>query len=295
MGAGGGTQRERAPGRRLRLHRKSLTIMKRYVLLVFIAAIAASCRPTKKIGVALAKKDTTQVAVPAPTGREDTIAFIRRTLDGVKARHIDFHTFTAKINVDYKDATNKNQNLNVNVRMYKDSAIWISATGFMGIEGMRALITKDSVKILNKLDKVYTARSMSYLQDVTDMPLDLPTMQNLLVGNPIFFDSVSSYAHSSGVLTLQSVGTWFKHLLALGDDDGNIMRSKIDDVDPSSNRTADITYGEYQEKGGVKFATKRQIILSEAKKLSVKMDFRQFAFNEEISFPFSIPKNYKRQ
>ncbi|RYY89882.1 MAG: DUF4292 domain-containing protein [Chitinophagaceae bacterium] len=289
------TQREPTPGRWFRLHRKSIRTMKRLLLIVFIAAIAASCRPTKKIGVALSKKDTTQAVVAAANGKEDSLAYIRRALDGVHARHISFNTFTAKINVDYKDATNKNQNLNVNVRMFKDSAIWISATGFMGIEGMRALITKDSVKILNKLDKIYTARSMAYLQEVTDMPLDLPTMQNLLVGNPIFFDSVSSYAHASGGLTLQSVGSWFKHLLALSEDDGSILRSKIDDVDPTSNRTADITYSDYEDKGGIKFATKRQIILSEAKKLSVKMDFRQYAFNEEVSFPFSIPKNYKRQ
>ncbi|GAB4092723.1 DUF4292 domain-containing protein [Flaviaesturariibacter terrae] len=269
--------------------------MKKLILIVLIAAVAASCRSTKKIGAALAKKDSTQMLPAKSNGHDDTLAFIRRTLDAVRAHHIDYNTFTAKINIDYKDATNKNQNLNVNVRIYRDSAIWISATGFMGIEGMRALISKDSVKILNKLDKVYTARSMAYLQEVTDMPLDLGTMQDLIVGNPIFFDSVSTYARSSGTLTLLSVGTWFKHLLALNEGDLTVSRSKIDDLDQALNRTADITYTDYQEKGGVQFATKRQIILSGAKKLSVKMDFRQYAFNEEVSFPFSIPKNYKRQ
>lgn len=268
--------------------------MKKLILIALIAAVAASCRSTKKIGVALAKKDSAQVG-QTNSGHNDSLALIQRTLEGLRSHRIDFNTFTAKINIDYKDATNKNQNLNANLRMIRDSAIWISATGFMGIEGMRALITKDSVKILNKLDKVYTARSMAYLQEVTDMPLDLTTMQNLLVGNPIFFDSATSYARNSGTLTLLSVGTWFKHLLALNEGDGSISRSKIDDVDPSSNRTADITYSDYEVKNGVRFATKRQIILSEAKKLSVKMDFRQYAFNEEVSFPFNVPKNYKRQ
>ena len=269
--------------------------MKKLILIVLIAAVAASCRSTKKIGVALAKKDTVQTLSAPSSAHADSLALIQRTLEGLRSRYIDFNSFTAKINVDYKDATNKNQNLNANVRMIKDSAIWISATGFMGIEGMRALITRDSVKILNKLEKVYTARSMAYLQEVTDMPLDLHTMQNLLLGNPIFFDSATSYARSSGTLTLLSVGTWFKHLLALNEGEFTISRSKIDDVDPTSNRTADITYSDYQEKNGVRFATKRQIILSEAKKLSVKMDYRQYAFNEEVSFPFNVPKNYKRQ
>jgi hypothetical protein len=47
----------------------------------------------------------------------------------------------------------KNYDVNATMRMYKDSAIWLSANAVLGIEAMRVLITKDSVKLLNKLDK----------------------------------------------------------------------------------------------------------------------------------------------
>jgi hypothetical protein len=47
--------------------------------------------------------------------------------------------------------------------MKKDSLIWISVNGALGIEGMRVLIDKDSVRILNKLDKEYQVRSLEYL------------------------------------------------------------------------------------------------------------------------------------
>ena len=73
--------------------------------------------------------------------------------------------------------------------MYKDSVIWISITALFGIEGLRAYITKDSVKIINKQDKVYTGRSVAYLQEVTALPLDLHSLQELLIGNPVFLDS----------------------------------------------------------------------------------------------------------
>ena len=56
--------------------------------------------------------------------------------------------------------------------MYKDSIIWISVTAIFATEGIRAYITKDSVKLLNKQDKIYTARSVSYLQEITALPLD---------------------------------------------------------------------------------------------------------------------------
>ena len=71
---------------------------------------------------------------------------------------ISFTTFSAKIDVDYQGTDGKKYNVNANLRMYKDSVIWISVTGLFGIEGLRAYITKDSVKILNKLDKIYTSK-----------------------------------------------------------------------------------------------------------------------------------------
>jgi outer membrane lipoprotein-sorting protein len=42
----------------------------------------------------------------------------------------------------------------------------------------------------------------------------------------------------------------------------------------------------------VHFATKRRISIAEKKKLDIRLDFKQYAFNETVSFPFSIPKNY---
>ncbi|RYY93661.1 MAG: DUF4292 domain-containing protein, partial [Chitinophagaceae bacterium] len=268
MGARKRPCRKRAPGRRLRLHRKRITTMKKLILLLFIAAVAASCRPTRKIGAALAKKDSAQAAAHKTTGHDDSVAYIRDAMATVRSHHIDFNTFSAKVNIDYKDADNKNYNVNATLRMQKDSAIWISANAFMGIEAIRALITKDSVKVMVKLDKkTYTARSMSYLQEVTDMPLTLSTMQDLIIGNPIFLDSAMAYSRTPGTVTLLSVGDLFKHLLALNEGDLTIARSKIDDINPASSRTADITYSDYADKDGMKFATKRQIILSEVKKL----------------------------
>jgi Domain of unknown function (DUF4292) len=42
------------------------------------------------------------------------------------------------------------------------------------------------------------------------------------------------------------------------------------------------------------FSTKRNITVSEKKKLDIVLDYRQYGFNETLSFPFNVPKNYKR-
>jgi hypothetical protein len=178
--------------------------------------------------------------------------------------------------------------------MQKDSLIWVSVNAALGIEVMRMIVTKDSVKLLDKLDKVYTIRRIDYLQEVTSLPLSLSTLQDLIIGNPVFLDkNIVSYSAGSGSVTLLSIGQWFKNLLVISETNKKILRSKLDDVDISRNRTADLTYTDYEDKRGAIFSTRRNITVVEKKKLDIRLNFKQYSFNDPVSFPFSVPKNYK--
>ena len=255
----------------------------------------ASCRSTKKIQTAIAKKDTTIVTVPIEGSKNDSIQFVKNLIQKINANKIQFNTFNSKVNIDYKGADGKNYNVNANIRMYKDSAIWISANAILGIEAMRVFITKDSVKLLDKLNKTYTARSVDYLQDVTSLPLTLPILQDLLIGNAVFIDSnVVATTSNNNIISLLMIGKWFKNLLTLDAGDNSLEHSKLDDLDMARNRTADLTYSDYENKKGVPFSTKRRIAVAEKNRLDIKIDFKQYDFNQEVSFPFAIPKNYDR-
>lgn len=266
-------------------------------LLIIIASICllAACRSTKNIQTAITKKDTAIAVVAGVDAHKDSMQFIENTIQQIRQNHIAFKTFSAKINTDYRDAGNRNYNVNAFVRMYKDSAIWISINAIFGIEAMRVLITADSVKLLDKQNKEYTARSIDYLQEVTDLPLTLSTLQDLIVGNPVFLDSnnIVSYSKNGNAISLLSIGSWFKNLITVSEDDKTLLHIKLDDADLSRNRTADLTYTDYDRKQGVPFSTKRIITVAEKNKLDVTLDFKQYDLNEEVSFPFSIPKNYK--
>lgn len=267
------------------------------VLIVLVAVVLmASCRTTKNIQTAIAKKDSSVVVmVPSEDRKNDTVEFIHNILRKVDSSRLNFQTFTAKVNVDYQGSEGKNYNVNANVRMYKDSAIWISANAVLGIEALRMLITKDSVKLLNKLEKTYTARTVDYLQEMTQLPLDLKVLQDLIIGNPVFIDTnVVSFATNGSSISLLSLGQWFKNLLTVDANGNFVLHSKLDDADLARNRTADLLYSDYETKKGVPFAAKRRITVSEKKRLDVKLDFKQYDFNTEVSFPFSIPKNYSQ-
>jgi Domain of unknown function (DUF4292) len=262
---------------------------------VAIAFLIASCRSTRKIQTAITKKDTTAATTIIPLhSHEDSAAFIKTTLDRINADKIDFTTFSAKVNVDYEGADQKKYDINANLRMYRDSLIWISITAIFGVEGLRAYITKDSVKLLNKQDRIYTARSVSYLQEITALPLDLSSLQDILIGNPVFVDSdnVVSYSKTENSVSLLSIGDWFKNLLTL-DKSGRIDNCKLDDIDITRSRTCNLSYDDYENKKGPVFASRRRITITEKSKLDIKLNFKQYDFNETLSFPFSVPKNYK--
>lgn len=274
--------------------------MRFIILITSIVILFSSCRGTRKIQTAISKSDTTlTTSQPKDTlavaVKEDSVTVIKEVLGKLNAQHIDFTTFSAKLDVDYVGSDGKKENVNAKLQMYKDSIIWVSITGLLNIEGVRAIVTRDSVKILNKLDKKYTARSVAYLQEVSGLPLDLPSLQDLLLGNPVFVDTTAlSYTKDNNRLLLLSRGELFKHLLTLTENENVLIFSKLDDLDARRNRTSDLSYDNYENRKGVNFSTKRRIAISDKTKLDIKLDFKNYSFNETLSFPFSVPKNYKR-
>jgi Domain of unknown function (DUF4292) len=265
--------------------------------LVAVIASATQCRTTKKISKAIAPKDTTVAVVITKESSADSLLMIQKTLANLGKSRINYTTFTAKIKVDYEDSKGKQPDVNAYVRIIKDSLIWINIrSAFLDIDAFRILITKDSVFVVNKLNKEVQFRSIDYLQEVTEIPFDYKTVQDMIVGNPIFADTahVVSYKKNENNILIALAGDVFKHLLTLDTAGTTLIHSKLDDLDVSRNRTADITYGDFETKSGQVFSTKRQITVAEKNKLDIRMNYKQYEFNKELSISFSIPKNYKR-
>ncbi|NOT92882.1 DUF4292 domain-containing protein [Ferruginibacter sp.] len=255
-----------------------------------------SCRTTKPINKAIAPKDSTvSVMLPPNTSVADSLKMIQETMDRLHSHYIDYKTFNAKIKVEYEDSKGKKPDIIAVVRVIKDSAIWMSlSASILNVEVYRMLITKDSVILMNTREKEVQYRSLDYLQEVTQIPFDYKTIQDLLIGNPIFFDStVVSLKKADDKILVFTMGQFFKHLLTLSADKNLLLHSKLDDVDVNRNRTADITYDDFENKNGIDFSTYREITVSEKNKLDIRLKYKQYEFNKELSVTLKVPKNYK--
>ncbi len=275
--------------------------MKQFFSILFACVLLmafSACKSTKTIQQAMVKKDTIaapEVPVEKIPTREDTIRMVNEVLTNVQQKYIEFRTFSAKIKVDYSNSKGKQPDFVANVRMLKDSLIWISLGNDIGIEGIRVLISNDSIKVLDKLANTFQVRPLSHIQELSQIPFSFADLQNLLVGNPIFFnkDSITSYTNNANGYTLLSYASLFKNLLSIGTD-FSIQKSKLDDNDPALNRTCDLIYNNYETKTGVQFSTQRKITILQQTKLDVELKFKDYKFNEEMNFPFAIPKKFKR-
>lgn len=264
----------------------------RFFFIIIVGLFLTACRSANKVQTAIPVKDT---VVTVDKGHADSVQMLQTILAAMDSNKIDFTTFSAKIGIEYRDAQDKKYDLNANLRMYQDSAIWISVNAILGIEAMRALITKDSIWVMDKQNKIVTARSIDYLQEITALPLSLSTLQNLIIGNAVFADgNVVSYAKGVNTISILSLGKWFKNLTTLNEEDKTIIKSKLDDTNVARNRTADLSYSDYKKEHGINFATKRKITVVDKKKLDIGLDFKQYNLNDPVEFPFSIPRNYKK-
>lgn len=262
--------------------------------IIIVASALFSCRSTKNIQKAIIKKDTIAIVPPdvVPT-HADTLQLIEKLFSNYK--FIQYKTFAAKIKVDYFNSKGKQPDFVAYVRMKKDSVIWVSITNDLGIEGFRVLIDRDSVRVMDKLANTYQVRPLSSMQDIVQIPFSFNDIQELLVGNPVFFarDSVIAYAKNDRGYSLLSSGTIFKNLLSIGDS-YLFEKSKLDDKDIMRNRTAVLSYFEYENKTGINFSTYRELLLSQQNKLDVQLKFKDYKFNENLEFLFTVPKKFKR-
>ncbi|MEO6136227.1 MAG: DUF4292 domain-containing protein [Ginsengibacter sp.] len=272
--------------------------MKHYlqvVVTVMIVLSMMSCRSTRKFQTAITKKDTVVSVIPQVTAGDSLELEANADLKSLAEKKIDFNTFSAKAKVEYEDRNGKQPDVNAFIRLKKDSVLWISISAtFLNIEALRVLITPDSITILNKLEKTVEYKPFGYIESIAHIPLTFSILQDLLIGNPIFVsDSIVSYRKTENLILIGTIGKYFKNLLTISSDNKLLQRSKLDDADPQQNRTADFIYSDYQNNNLFNFATYREITVAEKSKVDIRLSFKQFEFNKELSFSFKVPGSYK--
>ena len=262
----------------------------------FLLFLASSCATFKKVQIiqdAVSKSDTTKSQFVAEIKKVDSLAIVKNILSKIAIAKLDYKTMNARIKVEYESAKNADSYI-ANVSMIKDSQMYITIRGAMGVIGIKAFIKKDSVVLLYPLNKTKSVerRPISYLQEVVKIPFTFSTLQDLILGNPIFMDSTNilSYKSNNNQFQVSLMGRLFKNLVILNNDNSKVLHLKLDDVDINQHRTCDITFNDHVNVGPYQFPLKRAISIVAQQKLDIQMEVKEFTFNEPVKYTFAIPK-----
>lgn len=207
----------------------------------------------------------------------------------------DFNTFSGKAKIDF-EGNGQKQDLIAHIRVRKDSLIWASVSAMGGvIQVARVLITPDTIKMVNYLDRKAIVLPMSDAQKLLPAKADFTTLQHLILGTVLRKQGTVSAAYineQNMVLVVEDSNAIQQANYSLTDSTFTMLQMQS----PNENGPVGVVLmSDYQMVDNRKFATKRKIqIQNTNNQFFLGLDFNNVDFDKVLEFPFSIPKNYKR-
>ena len=99
----------------------------------------------------------------------------------VNQNHLDYNWFTTKLNGKI-ETNGADTPFSANLRIRKDSVIWLSVSALLGIEVARIQITPDSFKLMNRINKTYWIGDFEDVESAYGIPANYEQLEGVLVG-----------------------------------------------------------------------------------------------------------------
>jgi hypothetical protein len=163
-----------------------------------------------------------------------------------------------------------------------------------GLEGFRILINKDSVVILNKLEKKYNIYKTTEFKGLSDVPLTVTQIQNIIIANPIYALNLYKIAiQNETQISIQypqnkyNTSHCYKKL-SYTIDSSNLY----DNINPNY---AKITYSNYAVYNNHYFPNYTFIQSNfNNKNTELELKYSDVDFETALSFPCQIPSSYEK-
>jgi hypothetical protein len=274
------------------------------LLFVSIMVLAFACKTKQKTVTTPPPLDTTATAEVNKDLVEDKPA--DSLLKVIRQKELTFKTLTAKVDVD-ADLDKNNASFSCNLRMVKDSAIWISISPVLGIEAIRILITTDSVKFINRLKNTYFKGDYKVVNQMLQLDADFKMVQSILLGKTYLFYVEKNYLTSIDdkhylISTLpkrklkkavaEEENPWLL-VHANWIDPANFMVNKLFIKDFKANRKLEVNYSNFITVDGQPIAKDVEIDIKAEKPAKIKLVYNKVTLNKSVNLPFTIPDNFK--
>jgi hypothetical protein len=264
----------------------------RFLLILFMLTMGFSCRSHRKI-----------VKEPIKEYGADFL------FEKLKENEFKFDYFSAKFNLDLIINKKKNS-LNGQIRMKKDSCLWVTLSPALGIEMARISLTQDSVKFINRINNTYFAGDWPTINEMLQMNIDFDVIQAILIGNDLTFYEDgkfrATYDSKDYHLTTSGRGKLKKYVKNREDDERiyiqniylnpesfKITSMKIKEI-RKDNKKLDAAYSDFRLIDDQLFPTRVIYDITSDSPIQVEVVYSRVSVDTELSFPFTIPDKYSQ-
>lgn len=207
----------------------------------------------------------------------------------LRSNYFDYQWFSAKAKISVINNDGKTE-FGANIRGKQDSAIWVSITPALGIEVARVLMTVDSVRVIDRINKKYYAYGYNVFSQYTSLPIDLNALENIMAGIPLYFDSKKVKANRQDTLLVLTSGERkIGNTLYLNPD---YTLWRMDLIDSAMGKSLKLRYRNYNREHKQPFAEDRELELDDEKKTNVLINFSRVKVNEPQKMPFNVKEKY---
>jgi hypothetical protein len=270
-----------------------------YILIIFL--FFASCRSR-----------TVEVATPVV---KETISEMKPSkVDSVyammKSQQFNAEWMSGQFKGVYQTVDNQ-QSFTGQIRMRKDSIIWISIYAVMNIEIFRLKIEPDTFMFIDRLSKTYMIENTKFLKDRFQIDLDFQMLQSVLMGNdfPYYENNVFKINESMQNYQLSTIAR--RKLKACYADEDLSNKILIQDIwiDKQNskitrqsvklvgdNRTKfTVRYDDFSPLKNTLFPMLMNFKLKEEDNSFLEIEYSSLEPNIPQVFPFKIPKTYSEK
>lgn len=184
---------------------------------------------------------------------------------------------------------------NANLIWVKDSALWINVKKF-GLEAVRALITKDSVYVLNRLEKTCSVKSLSALQKEYNMPGGFEMLELALLAKawiPQTLNLQSDIKEERHRLSGAHEGVSLDYRIA----EGSFLLQSETFIQQKDARVMSLSYDDYRktpEIGMFPYLCSVHVFSPDSGEASIDINFTSVEINKAKPIRFEIPAHYSR-
>lgn len=252
-----------------------------FMLLLHLSAADSGCH--RKGG-----KDTIQPATEARSA--DFLQLQLRKNDASDIRY-----FSAKATV-FASGDMDQVSANANIIWIKDSVLWLNVKKF-GIEAIRALVTRDSVFILDRLNDTYSAQGLESLERTYGLPGGFDLLQHLILGTAwLPEDAEWKTGLQEGMHQLTGANSRLTADYRLEENSWRLRHASF--LEKRDSRALNLDFEQFKKltgtPAGFPYLRHIEAYSPESGSLQLEIELSDVEINVPKSYRFEIPSHYQR-